>query len=346
MATAKKTASGKWRVQVYYDGKLHSVTRDTKREAELAALEMQMQHKRETNGITVGRAIDNYIASKDGVLSPTSIEGYQKIRRNNLQTIMDVPLSSLNERIVQNAFNTEAKRVTARGGVASPKTMANVRGLFAAAMAQYDLHFAPTIPAKRKRMRDLPEPQEIYNIVHGTEIELPCMLAMWLSFTMSEIRGLRVCDIKDGVVTINQVVVDVDGLPVAKAAAKEYERNRSLAVPDYIMRLIEATEAWEHKKGYIVTASGQSIHKRFKRLCTKAGLNITFHDLRHVNASVMLRLNVPDKYAMERGGWKTDTTMKRVYQETFSQEREKVDTLINNYFGGIVEQPNFFVPKK
>lgn len=36
MATAKN-GIGQWRVQVYYDGKTHSITRDTKREAEYAA---------------------------------------------------------------------------------------------------------------------------------------------------------------------------------------------------------------------------------------------------------------------------------------------------------------------
>lgn len=36
-------------------------------------------------------------------------------------------------------------------------------------------------------------------------------------------------------------------------------------------------------------------------------------------------LGVPDKYAMERGGWKTDNTMKAVYQNVFSEERIEVD---------------------
>lgn len=343
MATAKKTASGRWRVQVYYDGKTHSITRDTKREAEYAALEMQMQHKREVGRVTVGKAIDAYIASKDGVLSPTTIEGYEKIRRNYLQSLMDVPLSSLNELVVQSAFNAESKRITRQGTTPTPKTMANVRGLFSAAMAQYGLHFSPTIPAKRKRVRTLPEPQEIYSIIRGTDIELPCMLAMWLSFTMSEVRGIRVCDIKDGIMAINQVVVDVRGMPLAKAAGKEYDRNRALAVPPYIMRLIEDTPAWKDGDGYIITASGESIRGRFRRLCAKADVDITFHDLRHVNASVMLQLNVPDKYAMERGGWKTDTTMKRVYQETFSRERKNVDALIDSYFDDVTKN---FAPKK
>ena len=59
---------------------------------------------------------------------------------------------------------------------------------------------------------------------------------------------------------------------------------------------------------------------------------MTFHDLRHVNASVMALLRIPDKYAMERGGWKTDEVMKKVYTHTFSKEREIVDEVIDDYF--------------
>jgi integrase len=59
---------------------------------------------------------------------------------------------------------------------------------------------------------------------------------------------------------------------------------------------------------------------------------IRFHDLRHLNASVMLMLGIPDKYAMERGGWSTTSTLKSVYQETFSDERRSVDDRIDKYF--------------
>ena len=59
-------------------------------------------------------------------------------------------------------------------------------------------------------------------------------------------------------------------MPVAKAAGKEYDRNRALAVPPYIMRLIEDTPAWKAGDGYIITASGESIRGRFRRLCAKA----------------------------------------------------------------------------
>ena len=50
----------------------------------------------------------------------------------------------------------------------------------------------------------------------------------------------------------------------------------------------------------------------------------------------MLMLGIPDKYAMERGGWSTNATLKAVYQHTFSDERKQVDAKIDAYFNEIV----------
>ena len=140
-------------------------------------------------------------------------------------------------------------------------------------------------------------------------------------------------DIKNGIVTLNRSVVDIDGKPVIKEDMKEEARTRKHRLPEYIMQLIGAVDG-----DYIVPLSGQAIYKRWSRLLEKHELpHITFHDLRHVNASVMLLLNIPDKYAMERGGWKTDKTMKKVYQNTFLAERIAVDSKVNNYFESIIQ---------
>lgn len=50
----------------------------------------------------------------------------------------------------------------------------------------------------------------------------------------------------------------------------------------------------------------------------------------------MTILQVPDKYAQERGGWKTDTIMKSRYMQTFSREREAVDVRIDNYMQDVL----------
>lgn len=52
----------------------------------------------------------------------------------------------------------------------------------------------------------------------------------------------------------------------------------------------------------------------------------------------MLALGIPDKYAMERGGWSTNSTLKTVYQHTFSEERRRVDEQIDGFFNAILEE--------
>ena len=62
---------------------------------------------------------------------------------------------------------------------------------------------------------------------------------------------------------------------------------------------------------------------------------MSFHGLRALNASLMLALGVPDKYAMARGGWSTPAVMKRHYQQTLDAERRRFDEVINGYFENI-----------
>ena len=166
------------------------------------------------------------------------------------------------------------------------------------------------------------------------------MLAMWLSFSMSEVRGLtKSKSIRGNYLVVEEVIVDVDNKPVVKQKGKTKTRTRMHRMPVYIQKLISRTDPQEDR---LVPMTRSQVYFRFTRLIEKAGLKpMTYHDLRHVNASVMALLQVPDKYAQERGGWKTDSVMKKVYTHTFGQERQKVDNMIDNYFQeqiGITDQ--------
>lgn len=99
------------------------------------------------------------------------------------------------------------------------------------------------------------------------------------------------------------------------------------------MELIKKTDAWKNGSGYIVPENRRVIYARFVHALESNGLShMTFHQLRHMNASVMAMLGVPDLYAMERGGWKTKSTLNKVYQHTFSAERQAVDSKMDSYF--------------
>lgn len=351
MAKAKKLPSGNWRVQVFAGYKkddnglfiinektgkripsYKSFTAASKVEAEFQAAEFKLQHKTAVSAglseYTVKQAMTRYIKSRSNVLSPTTLQGYKKIRDCNLQSISNIKIKNLTQDDIQEAVNIDAKTLSA-------KTILNAHGFLSSVLNIYKPNMRPrtALPKRKKRYKELPSPQKLFGAVYGTDIELPVLLAMWLSFSMSEIRGIKRSDIKDGVLTLNRAIVDVDNKPIEKEQMKEYERTRKHEIPRYIMNLINKCNG-----DYIVSLSGQAIYKRWTRLLKKEGIpHITFHDLRHVNASVMHLLDIPDKYAMERGGWKTDKTMKAVYQNVFSEERLEVDKKVNAYFEDLVE---------
>ncbi|MDF2608916.1 MAG: Integrase [Lachnospiraceae bacterium] len=344
MAKAKKLPSGQWRALVYdYTDaakKRHyeSFTADTKKEAEYLAAEFALNKKKKSRprNMTLLEAIDEYIMNSDAVLSPTTIQGYKTIKKNSYKDIMDLPLKSLSKEILQNAVNKEAKRPSGKNTKnprpVSPKTVKNSYGLLTAVINRYhsDLDCTVKLPALVTRIKELPPPEVIMAVVKDTEIELPVLLAMWLSFSMSEILGLKKSSISNGYITIKEVVVNVNNEPFRKDQAKTLSRVRRHEIPEYIQSLIDKTDS---DTEVLVTLNGNTIYKRLNRLLEKNKVpHISFHDLRHVNASVMALLRIPDKYAMERGGWKTDKVMKRIYTHTFSEEREKVDIAIDNFF--------------
>lgn len=374
MAKAKKLPSGSWRCRVYshsipvFDSngnpiidpetkkqkmqRIYESFTSTdpspagKREAEFMAAEFAQNKQRRANvkNLTLSEAIDKYVADSINLLSPSTISGYKKIKKWAFVELMDMPLSKITEDTLRSAVNRECRRKKRdRNGnpleeTISSKTVKNEYGLVSAVINQY----APGIdtssvklPEVPEKLKELVEPADIMRIVKGTDVELPVLLAMWLSFTMSEVRGLTKSKSLHGdYITIEGVTLTIDGKDVEKELAKNKKRNRTHKVPAYIMELINQTDPSEDR---IVPMKELTIRKKFQRLLSDNNLpKMTFHDLRHVNASVMELLHIPDKYAQDRGGWKSNNVLKRTYTHTFTTERQTFDTLIDNYYESLM----------
>lgn len=90
MATARRTPSGMWKCRVYShttpDGKKHyrAFTAPLKAEAEQMASQFSGSADRAARvDLTVAEAISGYIRAKDGVLSPSTVRGYQRMLRKD-----------------------------------------------------------------------------------------------------------------------------------------------------------------------------------------------------------------------------------------------------------------------
>lgn len=341
-----------WQVRVYdYTddaGKQHnrSFTAPTKAEAEYLASEFKRSKRNRKHigsEMTVGDAVDRYVELK-ALLSPTTLTAYRKVRKFAFPELMETRITRLSDEVIQQAINKEVLRIGQKGRPLSPKTVKNEYAVVSGALKEVcHLQFYVTLPKVQRHIIDIPEVEEVMKAIIGSDIELPCLLALWLSFSMSEIRGLMCSDIKDGYITINRVKVETDQGQVVKNTAKVETRLRKHKIPPYIMQLINDTSAYQKwlksaENGFLVPTNRKSIYVRWKTICKEHNLgDLSFHKLRHLNCSVMASLGISEKVMLERGGWKTSYVPKSVYTHTFTSDREQADALIDSYFADFLK---------
>lgn len=331
MATAKKMPSGRWNIQAYktVDGvmKKKTITADSKAEAEYLAQLWQgsVVEEAKPENKTLREIVEMYIELKRPLLSPTTVAEYERIPRNYFDGYWEIKAGKLTKLKLQEMVSRECMRTTRRGQRVSAKSVANAWGLVSSALRQYGYEFTVQLPERPDKVVQVHSPEVILPLIVGSDIELPCLLACWCGLTMSEIQGIRQEDIRDGILFINRVVVQVNGAPVEKDQGKEEKRTRAVRLPE---RLQELFSDWDGK-----WLRPKSIYKAWTKLQRQAGLEpITFHRLRHVFATSGAMLGIPARVMQEKGGWKTPYTMQKVYQHTFTADRVEADDKMDEYF--------------
>lgn len=341
----RKLSSGNWFIQLRLGGESIPITEPTEKKCVTSARLAKAEYlagKRNKGGMvekTLKDACTEYIENRRSRLSPSTIQGYEKIRDNNFQSIMSKQLDSLTWRVLDEAIGKECARKSARGKPLTAKSVNNAFLLILSVLKYNKIKFDDSFSLpeiKRKPVQIIPA-EDVYRAVKGTEIELPCLLSMWLTMSLSEIRGLtKSKSIRNNQIAIVETVIDTKDGPVRKEGGKEVERTRIQNLPPYIKQLIEKVD------GDIICAlKAEAINRRLKLLLSKNGLSeINFHKLRHISASTMAALNIPANYAQEKGGWKTDYTMQTVYTHTFTEERKQADAKMDGYFEDFINIAN------
>lgn len=330
--TAKRLPSGAWFCRVRVGGQDVSITRSTKEEAIAEAMAVKAGIKapeKARSSMTLEQAYEKYIESRSGVISPSTEAGYKRLQKNTFQKLMPMQLSGITAEHIQREVGSMVKDGK------SPKYVRNAEGLLISVLKQFlpDVQFSVVLPQKKKTELRQIEDAEIGRIMKafaGSEMELPVLMALWMGMRMSEIRGARHEDIKDGKLHICRAIVsDKNGADAIKPP-KTFSGDRWVSIPAHIQALIDSTGV---KEGFLVPFSGQAIYKRFVRGLDAARIpHCRFHDLRHANAAIMVRLGIESKYAQERNGWSSDRMYKQVYAYTMEDKMAETDKAINGYF--------------
>lgn len=339
MAKAKQLPSGQWRTLVYshtitVDGKpkriYESFTADTRRDSEYLAAKFALDKTAVAKAnLTVHKAITTYIASRSNILSPSTVRTYYQSERLYFGEIKDVPVNKLTQSMVQAQLNLLS------GKGLSPKTIRNAYGLLTATLSDVrpSLRLNCLLPQKIKPKIVIPTTAEVNKLISAADpqMRLAIKLAALLGLRRSEICGLTPSDVdfaNKKLVIDKALVNDVNGNFVLKTT-KVTSSTRTLVIPDALIADLEGSLP--------INLNPCQVTNHFSALAKKCGVKCRFHDLRHYYASVMLLLNIPDKYAMERMGHSTNHMLKTVYQHTFDDAQSNVNDILNNFFSGNVK---------
>lgn len=318
----RQLPSGSWTTQVQIDGHRRSITAKSKEEVKKRAMQYAVTGSYAPS-VPLGTLIDNYIDTKRNLLSPSTVERYERIRRRHFQNIMNIRADRMTSERIQSEINLMAVKY-------SPKTIRNAYSLITATLDLYAPHvkFKVTMPAKVKTEYHIPTTEDVNALIaHASpNMKTAIMLAAFCGLRRGEIAALTASDIlSDALCVRRSAVYDSDGKMVIKHP-KTYHSARIVMMPDIVREHIK------DKTDRICPLALSTITREFDALRDRLGMRCRFHDLRHYYASVLHAIGIPDQYIMQSGGWKSDFMLKAVYRNTLDDFRAQNDAKINAYF--------------
>ena len=341
MATARKLPSGSYRCRVYVgkkDGKniYKSFTAPTKKEAELLALsylnDIERENYQDSLSDTVGNIVSKYIRSKEKILSQTTLRGYLSIQKNLMGEISNTKIKDLNSAITQVWIGNISIEH-------SPKTVKNAYGLLSAALDMFypNKTLKVQLPQKENKQLYVPTDTDIIQLIsyfkeHDFDMYIACLLSAFGTLRRSELCALTADDIVGNSVIINKALIKNLNKEWVLKSTKTTESTRIVDLPQFVIDALP-------KDGPLVKIDPARVSDRFIK--TQKKLNnrtFRFHDLRHYSASVMHAIGVPDVYIMERGGWKSDTTLKKIYRGKMDDYQRKFTDHTNRHFEDICKK--------
>lgn len=336
----RKLSSGKWFIQLRLGGESISVSDYSKKEcikqaqfikAEYLAGKRQRAAKPAPEAPTLSEAADNYLAKRSNTLSPSTIRGYRTIQKHRFQDTMPRRLNEIADSEWQEIVNAEA-------ALCSPKTLKNAWGFIRSVVEDETGRFPPEVarPAVAPANKAFLTPEQIKVFVAAvseTKFAIPALLAL-SSLRISEIAAL---DWKD--IPKSPKFIRVSGATVRnehnKLVRKPQNKNVTSTrnVPIMIPELSAALERDRKPAGPVMPYGQNCLRDGIRRICTENGLpEVGVHGLRHSFASLAYHLQIPEKIAMEIGGWADAATMNRIYTHIAQSDITRYQNAMTRFY--------------
>lgn len=334
MATPKKLPSGNWRIRVFShidaNGKkvYKSFTAPDKKKVMKLAHEFQ-DNKEEypDKELTIAKAIADYIDSKEGVLSPSTIREYRRLQNKAYSSIETIYVSRVTSKDLQ-YFVSDLSRDH------SPKSVRNIYSLLLSAIQMHtDKRYKVTLPQKEVINYSTPDDKEVRILLDNASDKLKLCIYLSAIGTLrrGEISALKYSDV---LYDINAIYVHADMIKdknntwIYKPVPKNSSSVRKITLPKEIISLIGKGE----QDDYIVSYNPDYITHKFCKLRNKLGLKCRFHDLRHYAATIRMYMGIPLKEIQAVGGWSSSATLQKVYVNQLKSKSVEYTKKANEYF--------------
>jgi integrase len=330
---AKKLLStSEWVIYLRIGGENITVTESTQRRCEDLARRIKSDYKlgkrKKPVGVTLLQAINIYIDSRDNVLSPSTIRGYEAIKKSRLQDHMNSRLSDIAD--WQAIINAEAASC-------SPKYIQNIWGLVASVL-KYHKQEVPRITLPQVAAKDKPwlEPEDIplfLEAIRGDICEFEILLALH-GLRSSEVQAVDKSKVelrKDFINVSGSVVLDKNNKPVHKETNKNKPSKR--VVPILIPRLYELSEC------DMVKHHPQTVYKHINKACRKIGIEpVGTQGLRRSFASLCYHLRLSERETMDLGGWSDANVMREIYIKLAKRDKEQASEKLKSFYKNIADE--------
>jgi integrase len=316
----EKLPSGSYRVRKQINKKTISIVFDHKpSQAEIIKSLSEMTDRIPVKG-SFRDCANAYIQSRDNVVSPGTLRGYESIINNLPDDFLNMKVSQITQLDIQKLVNDYSVG-------RAPKTVANAHGFIVPVLKMFrpDMVINTVLPQKddAKKEQDiyiptLEEVQMILKASEGTRYHIPFQLGL-MGLRRSEVCALTLDDIdkKNNLLTINKAYVLGRDNKWFLKVTKTNESARQIYIPTpFIDEIIEAGVIYDGYPGKLLTA--------LNRYQDQLGIpRFRLHDMRHFFASYLHDQKVSDAVIQATGGWKSDYTMKRVYRHEMRSKQEQ-----------------------
>lgn len=326
--------SGAAHTRVLIDGERVSITADSEEAciAEYLARKhkiLEDKKKKKTKKKTLEEAVTEYITARKDFRSPATIYGYERYKKNTFQSMMQANVYTTSDEQWQKAIKEERRLGR------SPKYIENAWSLMAASIEEATDH-RPEVKLYQEEKNERPfldhEQIDVFvKAIKGQPLEIPALLCL-SSLRRSELIALTwdKVDFKKKIIHVQGARVRGENGLVSKKQNKNDTSRRTIPI---IPPLFEALEKVENKTGPVATMTGDLTLNRVNRICRENGLpEVGLHGLRHSFASLAYHLEIPEKIAMQIGGWKDSATMHNIYTHLAKQDIAKRAQDFSDYF--------------